>query len=220
MKITPFPISKVSRNLLIGLFLLVFSIGFATEPRGILEDKLSEIDKRYHTFLFALKLMEERNVRLIVETGTARFGKKGCIGDGCSTLIFSQWASQNNAFLYTVDINKECLLNAERDLGPWTRYISFVHSDSVRFFNTFNQPIDFLYLDSYDFDINNPNPSQQHHLKEIIAAYPWLKHDSIVMIDDCDLPYGGKGKLAIDYLLKRNWKIVASGYQVILVRNQ
>lgn len=51
-----------------------------------------------------------------------------------------------------------------------------------------------FYLDSFDFDISNPLPSQKHHLKEIEAAYDKLTDNSVVMIDDCDLPGGGKGK--------------------------
>lgn len=57
-----------------------------------------------------------------------------------------------------------------------------------------------------------------HHCREIIAAYPWLTPHSVVMIDDCDLPYGGKGKLAIEYLTNRGWVIFRSGYQVILIQ--
>jgi hypothetical protein len=58
-----------------------------------------------------------------------------------------------------------------------------------------------------------------HHLKEIQAAYSCLKEDSIIMIDDCDLPGGGKGALVIEYLCARGWVPVMSKYQVILVKD-
>jgi hypothetical protein len=78
-------------------------------------------------------------------------------------------------------------------------------------------PIDFLYLDSYDYEWNNPSPSQEHHLREIQAAFPRLHENSVVMIDDCALPQGGKGKLAIEYLKERGWKILLEQYQTILI---
>jgi hypothetical protein len=78
--------------------------------------------------------------------------------------------------------------------------------------------IDFIYLDSYDYELNNPIGSQLHHLKEIEAAHPFLRESSVIMIDDCDLPEGGKGKFAIEFLLERGWRVVKKQYQVILAR--
>jgi hypothetical protein len=95
--------------------------------------------------------------------------------------------------------------------------VHLVEGDSVNFLKNFDRQIDFLYLDSYDFEKNNPSPSQQHHLREIEAAYDKLTPQSIVMIDDCDLAHGGKGKLVIAYLLDKGWSIYAQDYQVILV---
>lgn len=184
----------------------------------VLEERIPENNHRYATFFFALLLMKERNVRTIVETGTARGGCRDCIGDGCSTLIFGDWALQNGSRLYSVDIDKKALENAKHALGKAGEFVNFTHHDSVEFLKSFNQSIDFLYLDSYDFDPKNPKPSQEHHLQEIQAAYPWLTKQSIVMIDDCALVHGGKGKLVIEYLLEKGWKIAAEGYQVLLVQ--
>lgn len=185
---------------------------------NILENKIPKGTKRYDTFLKALTLMKKRNAKVIVETGTSRNGKMNCLGDGCSTFIFGEWASENNARVYSVDINEQALLNAKKELGTLEEFVQLIQNDSIEFLRNFNQYIDFLYLDSYDFDSSDPNPSQQHHLKEIIAVYPWLTKNSIVMIDDCHLPYGGKGRLVINFLLQRGWKIVAKGYQVILIQ--
>ena len=183
-----------------------------------LEGKIPRNNSRYYTFLSALNLMSERKAKVIVETGTSRNGASNCLGDGCSTLIFSQWVQKNGGEYYSVDISMDALINASNGIGSLKEYVHFVQSDSVAFLQNFNQTIDFLYLDSYDFEINNPTPSQEHHLKEIIAAYPFLTEDSVVMIDDCDLPHGGKGKLVIEYLLNKGWKIAMKGYQVIMVQ--
>ena len=74
-----------------------------------------------------------------------------------------------------------------------------------------------LYLDSYELDAKNPSPSQKHHLKEISAALPWITLNTVILIDDCDFPYRGKGGMVIDFLEKRGWVIVAEEYQVLMV---
>lgn len=196
-------------------FLLPFNAeSKSTDP---LENRILSSDKRYVTFRYVLDLMTERKVKTIVETGTARYGGTNCAGDGCSTLIWGTWAKQTGACVYSVDVDPQAIKESRNACGPNKKNIKFVCSDSVAFLEQFNKPIDFLYLDSYDFEISNPEASQQHHLKEIAAAFPLLHENSIVMIDDCDLPYGGKGKLAIQYLLDRGWMIALSAYQVILV---
>lgn len=183
-----------------------------------LEGRISPQDKRYTTFKCALELIQQRQAKILVETGTARNGVSNCHGDGCSTVIFGHFAAANQCKLYSVDIDARSLQCAKSAIKSYVKNVEFIHNDSVAFLRDFPYTIDFLYLDSYDFELNNPTPSQQHHLKEIIAAYPHLTRDSIVMIDDCDLPYGGKGKLVIQYLLERGWKICAQGYQMILVQ--
>ncbi len=184
----------------------------------VLKNRISDYDdKRFVTFKYVLELMQKRHVKTIVETGTARKGECECRGDGCSTPIWGQWAQQTKAFVYSVDIDPKAIQDSSTACQAYLNRMKFITSDSIDFLRNFKKPIDFLYLDSYDFDYSNPAPSQEHHLKEIIAAYPRLHRKSIVMIDDCDLPLGGKGKLAIQYLLDKGWKVVISEYQVILI---
>jgi hypothetical protein len=188
-------------------------------PCLCVQKRLAKNDSRYATFVYALKLMKERNVKTIVETGTTRGAGINCSGDGCSTLIFADWVRRTGGEFYSVDIDLQALKMAEKGLGSWLRrYAHLVQCDSVAYLKNFNRTIDFLYLDSYDFDAKNPTPSQQHHLNEIVAAYPFLTKKSVVMIDDCDLPHGGKGKLVIEHLQSKGWKIVAKKYQVIMVQ--
>ncbi|MBA3815915.1 MAG: hypothetical protein H0X29_05245 [Parachlamydiaceae bacterium] len=184
-----------------------------------LSNRLLKIDRRYSSFLLVLDLLKHRQAKVLVETGTARDGDKNFSGDGGSTIIFGDWASQNNALLFTVDISSQAIENARISTIKFTDSIIFCCSDSISFLKDFNQSIDFLYLDSFDYDFNNPLPSQQHHLYEIMAAYPKLHADSIVMVDDCDLPHGGKGKFIIEFLLEKGWTIIYEGYQTILVKN-
>lgn len=194
--------------------------GCSCQSNKILDDKIAKYDKRYFSFALALDLLNTKKNPVIVETGTARDGLANCSGDGCSTMIFAEWIRNNGGELYSVDINAENLQGAANALGNSNPSVHLIHSDSVIFLQNFNRPIDFLYLDSYDLDFFNPTPSQEHHLREIIAAYPWLTESSVVMIDDSDqyLPGGGKGKLAVEFLLSKGWKILANGYQVVLIR--
>jgi len=188
------------------------------KPQEYLNHRIRPSDKRYDSFLMALKLLHQFNAKVLVETGTARNGDQNFAGDGGSTIIFGNWAAINQSVLFTVDISPDGLENAKKATQRYSQSIHFVCNDSIAFLDSFNQYIDFIYLDSFDFDSNNPKPSQEHHLREIIAAYPHLHERSIVMIDDCDLPHGGKGKLVIEFLLSRGWKILYKGYQTILAQ--
>ncbi|MDQ5956717.1 MAG: class I SAM-dependent methyltransferase [Candidatus Rhabdochlamydia sp.] len=184
-----------------------------------LNTKLKPLNLRYHTFAEALRLIQDRKLKRIIETGTSRCGGTNCSGDGCSSLIFTDYINKYGGEFYSVDIDKQALLNAQRDLKPGFKNAHFICSDSVGFLHNFSESIDFLYLDSYDFEVMNPLASQKHHLLEIQAAYPKLHKNSVIMIDDCMLPRGGKGKLVIDFLIKKGWRILVKGYQVILIQN-
>ncbi len=192
---------------------------FCEDVFPCLDRRIDQDNARYETFLSALQLMSQRQSKILVETGTSRYGDWNCGGDGCSTLIFGQWASENDSVLFSVDWDEEALQKAEEALSVDSKgSVQFVRSDSIAFLKEFNRPIDFLYLDSCDYADWDPSPSQRHHLNEIVAAYPWLHEQSVVMIDDCCLPQGGKGKLVIKYLRERGWMIFQKGYQVILVK--
>lgn len=181
--------------------------------------RLSSRNMRYSTFQQAMQLMQERNARVLVETGCARLqGQEAFYGDGASSVIFGHWASLHGAQLYSVDISEKNIINARDLTKNYAAFIHFTVSDSVAYLQEFDQQIDFLYLDSFDFEASDPEPSQLHHLKEIQVAYDKLAWNAIVMIDDCALPHGGKGKYAIQFLLERGWHIVAKKYQVILSR--
>src|ERR1700722_15354318 len=199
---------------------LVADEGNSVPVENYLEGRLSKDDKRYATLLFALRLMKERRPANIVETGTSRFGNSNFVGDGGFTILMGDYVRDNDGIFYSVDTDIHALSKAASALGDSRHFVRLVNEDSVSFLQHFREPIDFLYLDSYDFDVNDPIPSQQHHLKEIMAAYPNLTKHSVVMVDDCGLPYGGKGRYVINYLVNRGWKILANGYQVILAPDE
>ena len=201
------------------LLLLLPCMSLATDNFIALTSRMHPINMRFSTFYLTLHLLKERKAQVLVETGCSRLqGPITYTGDGGSTVIFGHWALLNNAQLYTVDINPDHIKNAQGLTETYNSNITYTVSDSVAFLQHFSQPIDFLYLDSFDFDEHNPVPSQEHHLKEIKAANDKLSPRAVIMIDDCALPHGGKGKLAINYLIQNGWRVIAKQYQVVLIR--
>lgn len=192
----------------------------ADNPSIYLEGRLPESNGRYKTFYEALRLMSERDVKTIVETGTERWleAKNSFDGDGGSTIIFSHWAFNHKAQMYSVDIDQNHLAYSKDNTFAYKANLTLVLQDSVEFLKYFPNKIDFLYLDSFDTSEDNPGPSQDHCLKEVLAAEDKLTDKSIIMIDDCNVRGGGKGKLAIAYLLSNGWTLHRNFHQVIFIK--
>jgi hypothetical protein len=181
--------------------------------------------KRRDTLREVLRLLDERGARTLVETGVARMGLEKSKGDGASTIVFGLWARQNDAHLYSVDIDPEATERAGQAVANMdlSDSVTLVTSDSVAYLDEFTDMVDFLYLDSYDYhktDTAIQIASQDHHLKEIKAIEGCLHEDTVILIDDCDMPNGGKGKLVIERLTAKGWKVHMSEYQVILVKGK
>ncbi|WP_418603324.1 class I SAM-dependent methyltransferase [Hwangdonia sp.] len=181
--------------------------------------------RRRITFAKTLKLLDERKVKTIIETGTSREGLNNTKGDGGATIVFGKWAQQNHAKMHSVDISEDSVKGSQSEVDNQNLNDTVtVHlNDSLAFLKTFDDPVDFLYLDSYDYsktDTEIQMKSQEHHLKEFKTIEDKLHKDSIVLIDDCGLPGGGKGKTVIAYMLEKNWKILIDAYQVLLVKKE
>jgi predicted O-methyltransferase YrrM len=179
--------------------------------------------RRRITFAKTLKLLKERNTKIIVETGTSRKGLKGTKGDGAATIVFGKWAQQNGAKLHSVDISEDSVneSKAEVDRQGLNDVVTLHLKDSIEFLKNFKDPIDFLYLDSYDYSRTDKDiqiKSQEHHLKEFMAIEDKLHQNTIVLIDDCKLPGGGKGKTVVEYMINKNWEILINAYQILLVK--
>ena len=141
--------------------------------------------------------------------------------------------------VYSVDLDNVAVVNANKMTSDKTLVTS---SDSVKYLKTFTQPIDLLYLDSYDVDFSNPLPSAQHHLNEFNAVKHLLHKGSIVLIDDtpisanwydnaCSIPendsrklnfnpnMSGKGSLVNIELEKMNATKILHQYQSLWIIN-
>jgi len=176
------------------------------------------LGKRAGTMYQALLLAIARNAQTYVETGTAR-ENGNWVGDGQSTIVFGAFAQRYRTHLWTCDLNPAAIESSQRATNGLHPNISFHTGDSLEFLRNFDRPIDFLYLDSFDFGLNpgdDPNPPQDHALKEYQAARPRLHTNSIILVDDCALQHGGKGGKVIPYMLGEGWRVIGMGYQVLL----
>ncbi len=148
----------------------------------------------------------------IVETGCVRIPNNWA-GDGQSSILFDRYIDLNGGRFHTVDMDPQAVNVAYMSVS---RRTNVVLNDSVAFLAQFGQPIDLLYLDSFDLNKNDPLPSSLHHLKELCAAQRWLHPGSLVMVDDTywegDVCLG-KGKLVAEYMKDTGAKHLVAGYQ-------
>ena len=162
----------------------------------------------------------------ILETGSAAHGTK-------SSMLFACYVKIFGGRFDTVDTNPEIKL-----------YYSFIESsniefhseDSLKFINNLEEEyvasLDLIYLDSFDLDINNPSPSQNHGLNEFLSLNKKLKKGALISIDDTPISYElfgntkknefdfipGKGRLVLDFLDKNPnlYQILYHNYSVVL----
>ncbi len=163
------------------------------------------------------KLMEERKSKAIVETGTIR-RENNWHGDGGMTWWFGRYAAKRDAKLTTVDIDPQALEVAKKICAEDAERIEFISSDSVAYLKARDIPIDVLYLDSLDYDVDAKR-SQAHAMNEVFAALPRLHEKSIIAFDDCGFADGGKGGLVIPYLCASGWQLTHRDYVSVLIRN-
>ncbi len=174
---------------------------------------------RATTFNALFTLMSEMKSPLtIVETGTIRNNSKiYAQGDGHSTLQFAKYVSNFGGEFYSVDIDPIAVgvstMVCTRDYPQAMNKVNIIESDSVIFLESFDKPIDVLYLDSAnDADLI---------LNEAKAALCHLHTESLVLIDDC-FQEGVeteifKGKLVLPFLEENGWVMESSEYQALLI---
>lgn len=144
-------------------------------------DMFSNIGKPMHlnylTFKELFKNMDGRKDLVILESGIASAGTH-------STYLFNEFVRKYGGRFWSVDINKSLVDGHQGNMCPAT---TLVHNDSVTFFKewaTHYDKVDVTYLDSWDLDFYNPEPSANHGLNEYQALLPVFKPSSLLLIDD------------------------------------
>lgn len=175
-------------------------------------------NERFFTFKAALSIFLQTDVKNIVETGCQR--GKDDFGAGCSSLIFAELLSifPEKGELFSVDISERNLNICHQCIQHTGNKYNLFCGDSVSFLNGFSSEIGLLYLDSMDYEIYQQKESQIHQLNEIMAVYPKLSKDSVILLDDNMFENGGKTLLTKDFLAKNNWKCVLDNHQSLWIR--
>lgn len=179
------------------------------------EEFFHKAHDRFPTFSIALNWFLQNYGETIVETGTIRDDDWN---SGSSTRIFGAFTSKYKKRLYTVDAHPDNLEISQRLTVNYADTITYVLSDSVDYLNTFQGTIDLLYLDSRDYQPDEPGPSQDHNLAELRAALPRLSKRSCVLIDDNEPKAGGKGELSKKVLLEYGYICLLDMFQSCWVR--
>jgi len=135
----------------------------------------------------------------ILETGCTR--EKRCFSDGNSTVMFDHFVNFYEGSVTSIDINPE---NCRLCSSITTDKVTVICGDSVKSIydkieDTEKDPIDLVYLDSFDLDISNPHDSAMHHVKELVALLPLLKGETLILIDDSITKQLSKGKYVREF---------------------
>lgn len=167
---------------------------------------------RYDTFAAVLgRLRDVGRPVSIVETGCLR-EIDNWAGDGQSTRLFDWLTGDIGGRVISIDVDPQAIETARRIVS---RRVLLVCDDGVGYlYRWITAAIDLLYLDSLDFDGNNPLVSATHHLFELTAAMPNLRAGSIVLVDDTSRPHGkwfGKGMLIAQYMERIGAPILVEG---------
>jgi predicted O-methyltransferase YrrM len=164
-----------------------------------------ELGKRAEPFRTIIDLLPANCV--IVETGTVRKEHNWC-GDGQSTVVWDQVARVLAGHVTTIDIDP---VGAELVDHLGLTCTTAITADSLVTLRKLSAPVALLYLDSFDINFAEPEPAQQHHLREIAAAWHLMRPGSIVAVDD-NLPHAGKGRLVAEFLEARGAVRIVDAY--------
>ena len=134
----------------------------------------------YFTFGKLFEILDGKRHLQIVETGTSANAVD-------STSLFDTYARTYDSRLVTIDIDPSRAIGAS---VRWSKETTAVTSDSVAYLRSWaeqvgpNKKMDVVYLDSWDIDWLNPEPSQSHGLAEFNSILPHLADEAYILIDD------------------------------------
>lgn len=227
---------KLNKNLKNRNELKINNINFLEEKIKNIKNVEELLDFHFNTYsdskhvnkdMFELILKKFSGSSInILETGSAAHGTK-------SSILFASYVKIFGGRFDTVDINPKI-----KDQYEFleSNNVRFHTDDSLKFINNLEDTVinefDLIYLDSFDLDIDNPLPSQEHGLNEFLLLYEKLKKGAILSIDDTPINYSffgntennkfdfipGKGRLVLDFLNKNPnlFEVLYHNYSVVL----
>lgn len=203
------------------------------------EDLKRTGESRYNFYKYIIpKLLSKQKPLYIVETGTMWADLKDNMG--AFTLVFSDLIKNwTGGKITTIDISEENINKCKNLTKEFSDIIEYINSDSITYLKSLSdndiEKVDLFYLDSYDLNATNQEPSAKHHLGELESIYNKLRNDTIIAVDDNYLPGTeiqwnwlnsdgsiknsemvytgekiiGKGSLVNHFLLNRGWKRIS-----------
>lgn len=159
--------------------------------------------------------------RLLLERGAGTYVEIGCVrewndmGAGYSTPFFASIAKETKSEFISIDSSTEHINIARIILNKYDLRATFHTIDGIDFLQSYKKPIDFLYLDAWDYYGETEKISGEKHLQAFMAAN--LAAGALVLIDDVlDIDtYKGKGELLIPELYRRGYTCLYKGYQFL-----
>jgi len=190
----------------------------AINASGVKRGLLKDIYNRSHGFQIIfdeLSTLKSTDYQ-IIETGTVRNPNNW--KDGNSGFLFAELVKMHGGFVRSVDIDQSAVNTANNFID--NRYYRSFCSDSVSWLASLSDlnSVNLFYLDSYDVDWTNDDPSAQHHLKEFKAIEPYLSNCIVAIDDNAFLSNGqrtGKGRAIYQYLAEKNIFPLYDEYQII-----
>lgn len=174
----------------------------------------NKLGKRQAGFLNIIEhLSNIKGISYIIETGTVRY-EDNWEGDGHSTCIWDWCAEQNNDIKpISIDINPKNIETSKLQ----TKNIEYICKDSILALNNMNEEIlsntKLLYLDSYDWNMEEHLESSFHHMCELASIWSKLPKGCMVVVDDCHAINLGKHVMIQYFFAKMGKEPVFTGYQ-------
>ena len=163
----------------------------------------------YLTFKALFEQMGTPKSPIILESGIASRGTK-------STYLFNEVVRKYGGRFWSVDNDPELVETHRGNMCPGTELIC---DDSVAFFKGWTKTsvdtkssadakashphVDVIYLDSYDLEFYNPEPSAKHGLAEYNALKPVIDKNTLMLIDDTPVSpewLDTRGQLYVDMI--------------------
>jgi len=170
----------------------------------------------------------------LIEIGSTR---EDIPGQG-STIKLAKFCKMHGLHFITVDMDPQNTSLAKHDLLQINSTFQAFNQKGEDFLRDYNGPMDFVFLDAYDFDHANHSEERQiryakylgerisneachkMHLECAKQVRKRLSYFGAVCIDDTWFKNGSwraKGKLAVPYLLEKNfWVLLSSNNSVLL----
>jgi hypothetical protein len=167
----------------------------------------------------ATALVRDCGLRTVVEIGGMRQPMTHalsefdpvCCNDGHSTLF---WAA-TGAEVFSIDIDPQSALILST-YGAKYPNLHVQTRDGIAFLNELDAEIDLLYLDAWD--VVAGTDYAEKHREAYFAARDNLAESALILIDDTDIMFGGKGRLAIPHMITDGFSVLTGGRQTMLVR--